>query len=172
MRAKTALGGLVLWHGDPVPECRLDRRHRAAPASGSEIRRGLSTCWRCGALLALGSAKKLDLRSHAKTLNDLHLAQLLARSPNIIDLNLHGCTLLTDTALDKVAQYCSHLVAINISCVPGVGADAVERMCGSMVGLQSLDLGGCRSISEVDLVSRFGKYMDLGEEDGLDQVQG
>ena len=132
----------------------------------------VSTCWRCGALLALGSAKKLDLRSHAKTLNDLQLAQLLARSPNIIDLNLHGCTLLTDTALDKVAQYCSHLVAINISCVPGVGADAVERMCGSMVGLQSLDLGGCRSISEVDLVSRFGKYMDLGEEDGLDQVQG
>lgn len=132
----------------------------------------VSTCWRGGALLALGSATKLDLRSHAKTLKDLQLAQLLARSPNIIDLNLHGCTLLTDTALDKVAQYCSHLVAINISCVPGVGADAVERMCGSMVGLQSLDLGGCRSISEVDLVSRFGKYMDLGEEDGLDQVQG
>jgi hypothetical protein len=132
----------------------------------------VSTGWQCGALLALGSSTHLDLRSHAKTLNDLQLAQLLARCPHIVDLNLHGCTLLTDAALNKVAQYCSHLVAINISCVPGVGADAVERMCGSMVGLQSLELGGCRSISEADLVSRFGKYMDLGEEDGLDQVQG
>jgi len=132
----------------------------------------VSTSWRCGALLALGSATNLDLRSHAKTLDDLQLAQLLARCPHIVDLNLHGCTLLTDAALNKVAQHCSHLVAINISCVPGVGADAVERMCGSMIGLQSLELGGCRSISEVDLVSRFGKYMDLGEEDGLDQVQG
>ena len=172
-RRRGALGGLVA--GMEIPSLNADSIAaivQLLPLAQRYAVARVSTCWRCGALLALESATKLDLRSHAKTLNDLQLAQLLARSPNIIDLNLHGCTLLTDTALDKVAQYCSHLVAINISCVPGVGADAVERMCGSMVGLQSLDLGGCRSISKVDLVSRFGKYMDLGEEDGLDQVQG
>lgn len=132
----------------------------------------VSTSWRCGVVLALGSATHLDLRGHAKSLNDLQLAQLLTRCPHIVDLNLHGCTLLTDAALDELAQHCSRLVALNISCVPGVGADALERMCSGMAALQSLELGGCRNISEVDLVSRFGKYMELGEEDGLDQVQG
>ena len=131
----------------------------------------VSTTWRCSAALALGSATHLDLRTHAKTLNDLQLTQLLVRCPNVIDLNLHGCTLLTDAVLHVVAQHCSRLQSINFS-FTGVGADALERMCSSMAALQSLDLGGCRSIGEVELVSRFGRYMELGEEDGLDQVQG
>ena len=140
----------------------LAQRHSVAGVSGT---------WRCGAALALGSATHLDLRKHAKTLNDLQLTQLLVRCPNVIDLNLHGCTLLTDAVLHAVAQHCSRLQSINFS-FTGVGADALERMCSSMAALQSLDLGGCRSIGEVELVSRFGRYMELGEEDGLDQVQG
>ena len=131
----------------------------------------VSTRWRDGSGEALGGATRLDLRAHASALTDARLARLLARCPRALDLNLYACSRLTDDALAAIASHCEHLVSCNLSCVTGIGADALERMCGRLKALQSLELGGCR-IGEVDLVRRFGRFLELGEEDGLDQVQG
>jgi hypothetical protein len=128
--------------------------------------------WRDGSKLALSGTTRLDLRAYAPSLDDARLALVLSRCPRAVDLNLHACSLLTDEALTTIATHCTGLVSCNLSCVPGIGADALERMCGRLRSLQSLELGGCHKISEADLVLRFVRYLELGEEDGLDQVQG
>ena len=70
------------------------------------------------------------------------------------------------------------LVDINICCLPLVSADGVGSMCDALetasAALQSLELSGCTRIRETELVGRFGRFLELAdeEEDGLGACQG
>ena len=122
----------------------------------------------------LATRQHLDLRPFALTLTDEHLQSLLARAPLIKSLNIADCKLVTDASLDVLPTYCPMLTELNLACVPLVTAEAVERVvaaCGPK--LVSLELQGCRSISGVDMVSKFARFLEIDDdEDGLSKVQG
>ena len=93
---------------------------------------------------------------------------------NLRSINLAGASAVTSAGVSSLKE-CQKLEEINLSCGPSVSADALEALCQALPALQSLDLGGClgNSCSEDQVVRRFGRYLDLeDDEDGLNQVQG
>lgn len=144
----------------------------------------VSRAWREASATALSSVAHLDLRYASSQLSDELFLDLLRRPPSgawpcLISVNLAGCALLSDAALQGFSRkLMPKLVDINICCLPLVSADGVGSMCDALetasAALQSLELSGCTRIRETELVSRFGRFLELAdeEEDGLGACQG
>ena len=151
----------------------------------------VSRAWREASATALSSVVHLDLRFAATELSDEKLLHLLRRPPSgawpcLLSVNLAGCALISDSGLQGFGRkLMPTLVDINICCLPLVSADGVGAMCEALesasaapdnlaCSLQSLELSGCTRIRETELVSRFGRFLELAdeEEDGLGACQG
>jgi len=134
----------------------------------------VSQLWHAAAAEALSSVLVLDLKPFATRLTDEVLDDLLARAPLLRELNLSSCVRVTDAGLASVARRCPLLEDLNLACLPLVTADGVSAVtdaCGSR--LTSLELAGCSSISESELLRRFHRFLELDDdEDGLAKVQG
>ncbi|OLQ03336.1 hypothetical protein AK812_SmicGene13680 [Symbiodinium microadriaticum] len=86
-------------------------------------------------------------------------------------VNLCNCRQVTDAGLLQLLA-CPTVTALNLSCMPAITADGVEKLCNALP-IQSLELSGCSRIREVDLVKRFGRFIEFDDdEDGLNKVQG
>ena len=133
----------------------------------------VSRLWRAAAADAFASLPCLDLRPHAPQLTDEVLSSLLAKTPGVHALNLSTCTRLTDQGLRPLPAACPALSSLNLSCthLSGPAVSLVVDSLGSR--LQELELAGCSSISEAELVGRFSRFLELDDdEDGLAKVQG
>lgn len=126
--------------------------------------------WSAASSHLLGGLGELPLHRYAK-LTDAGLLSLLRRCPRVVDVNLSGCSHITDDGVQGLAR-CVMLKHLNLSCLPLVAAGSIDAVCKS-TPLVSLDLGGCVQVSELDLRTRFSEYLELDDdEDGLGQVQG
>ncbi|CAJ1342459.1 unnamed protein product [Effrenium voratum] len=142
----------------------------------------LSTSWRKAAVEWLQRLQQLSLAPYSQRVDDDALLALVRHCVCLQEVNLCGCC-ITDRGLQgllrcgkagRVAaeRACRQLSSLNLSCLPRISADALEELCAQLP-VQWLELSGCTGIREVDLVRRFGRFMDLDEdEDGLNKVQG
>ena len=136
-----------------------------------------ATCrlWRDAAAEALWAREALDLRasSGASPLSDDELGALVARAPSLRFLNLSSCEALTDAGLAHLKGL-AHLRSLNLASLPKVTADGVAAVVDAIgAELTDLELGGCSAIGSAELVRRFGRFLELDEdEDGLAKVQG
>eukprot|EP00310_Coccolithus_braarudii_P026084 CAMPEP_0183340554 /NCGR_PEP_ID=MMETSP0164_2-20130417/7068_1 /TAXON_ID=221442 /ORGANISM="Coccolithus pelagicus ssp braarudi, Strain PLY182g" /LENGTH=173 /DNA_ID=CAMNT_0025510713 /DNA_START=15 /DNA_END=536 /DNA_ORIENTATION=+ len=127
--------------------------------------------WEAASRHLLGVISELPLHQFAATMTDDCLHALLHRCPIITEVNLADCKRITDTGL-LALRHCRRLQSLNLSFVSAVSADAIEKVCHA-TSMRSLDLGGCTQLSELELCTRFGAYLELDEdEDGLSKVQG
>lgn len=133
----------------------------------------VSHTWRRTALEALEHRRTLDLTPFRLTITDEYLTALVARMPEVRHVNISGCSKLGDASLTALKS-CRHLTELNLSCLTQIHADFVADVVDTIGDtLSSLELAGCRSISEYELVSRFGRFLELDDdEDGLSKVQG
>ena len=121
------------------------------------------------------SMQTLDLRPYASEMTDEAFARIIARVPLLRELNLSGCSKLSDAALAHLRPESLPLLCdLNLTCVPSVTAAAVGAVADAYGSkLVALELSGCVSISEADLVSRFSRFLELDDdEDGLGACQG
>ena len=132
----------------------------------------VSQLWRMAATEAFSSVLELDLRPFAANLSDEMLDALLSKTPMLRELNLSSCGRITDRGLACLPRRCPHLRDLNLACNPLVTADGVAAIADEL-SLTGLELAGCRSIPEAELVRRFARFLELDEdEDGLAKVQG
>ncbi|CAJ1417499.1 unnamed protein product [Effrenium voratum] len=130
----------------------------------------LSTSWRKAAVEWLQRLQQLSLAPYSQRVDDDALLALVRHCVCLQEVNLCGCC-ITDRGLQGLLR-CGKLSSLNLSCLPRISADALEELCAQLP-VQWLELSGCTGIREVDLVRRFGRFMDLDEdEDGLNKVQG
>ena len=79
---------------------------------------------------------------------------------------------MTDNGLAAVVANCHRLCSLNLGCMPSVSACGVSALCDALP-IRDLELGGCTAIREAELVSLFGRFMELDDdESGLSKVQG
>ncbi|CAE7222673.1 Fbxl20 [Symbiodinium sp. KB8] len=127
--------------------------------------------WRCAVFQALAQLRQLSLAPYAARVDDAVLATLLPRCERLDQVNLCNCRQVTDAGLLQLLA-CPTVTALNLSCMPAITADGVEKLCNALP-IQSLELSGCSRIREVDLVKRFGRFIEFDDdEDGLNKVQG
>ena len=90
--------------------------------------------------------------------------------------DLASCAAITDRGIASLGSAaCRHLRDLNLACLPRVTADGVACIAESLgvAQLVSLELGGCTAISSAELITRFGPWLELDDdEDGLAKVQG
>ena len=139
----------------------------------------VSRAWREASAVALANVKHLDMR--CSVLDDARLCELLDRPPHgawpaLLSINLAGCAQLTDSGLQIwCSERMPQLRDINLSCCPRISADGVSRLVDALGShLESLELAGCTSIPESELLHRFGRFLELADEDedGLGACQG
>ena len=71
---------------------------------------------------------------------------------------------MTDAGIAAICTHCSQLTSLNLGCVRSVSAGAVSALC-DILPIIDLELGGT-SIREADMVSLFGRYLELDDESG------
>ena len=136
----------------------------------------VSHAWREAALLSLATAwQDVDLRRFADRADDEAVRRIVSATPLLRSLNLSNCVHVTDAALAHLRPRSSPLLTeLNLACMPLITADAAEAVVDAYgPQLVALELSGCRRIGAAELVRRFGRFLELDEdEDGLSKVQG
>merc|ERR1712113_100142 len=117
--------------------------------------------WGAASNYLLGGLGELQLHRYAE-LTDNGLLSLLRRCPRVVDVNLSGCFHITDTGVLGLSR-CSMLTHLNLSCLPLVTAGSVDAVCKA-APILSLELGGCVQVSEVELRTLFGDYLELDDD--------
>ena len=147
----------------------LSRLSLAEQCHAAEI----NAAWRDASISSLGTAASLDLSMHAGYVTDDTLAELLSKFPRLKTLNVANCKKISDVGLAKLPQLCPLLVDVNVACLPLITADGVAQAVEGLPKLDALELAGCSGISAADMMSRFGRWLELEEdEDGLTACQG
>ena len=143
---------------------------QSTPVPSLAAASAVSHLWRVAASDAFSSVHALVLRPYAASLSDEMLDTLLAKTPMLRELNLSTCNLITDGGLACLPSRCPLLRDLNLACNPHVTANGVAAIADQLTGLE---LAGCRSISEFELVRQFARFIELDDdEDGLAKVQG
>lgn len=160
--------GVVEASADALPSIlsHLPAEERAGVAS-------VSQAWRDGSTSSLLELQRLDLRSRPEV-TDGEVLAMLARAPNVRELNVAGCRSLTDGMLAALPGQCPRLRSLNVACVPRLSAAAASAALGGLPSLAEFECAGCfAGIGADELASRFGAFLELDDdEDGLGKCQG
>jgi|TARA_B100000524_G_scaffold348097_1_gene251611 hypothetical protein len=127
--------------------------------------------WQAVVHANLAELTSLNLQQQ-RDLTDAQLGVLASRCPRVCEVNLSGSRCIGDDGLATLVQ-CTLLRSLNISCLPNVTSDGVERATRPFgEQLVSLELGGCTAL-DADLATRFSRWVEIdSDEDGLFKVQG
>ena len=134
----------------------------------------VSQLWHEAVAEVHGSTGSLDLSPFAAHMNDELLVGIVSRVPLLRELNVSSCVRITDKGIACLPRLCPGLYSINLACLPLITADGVSAVSDALgAQLTSLELAGCSAISEAALIQRFGRFLELDDdEDGLAKVQG
>ena len=133
----------------------------------------VNLAWRDASCSFLGNVASLDLSKHAGYVTDTTLAEVLSKFPRIKTLNLANCKAISDVGLAELPRRCPLLADLNIACLPLLTADGISRAVEELPKLDSLELAGCSGIPPAQMVSRFGRWLELDDDDdGLNACQG
>jgi hypothetical protein len=134
----------------------------------------VSLAWRQASSVSLAGLCEVDLRPYAGSATDATLAVLCARCHQLRILTVSGCAQITDAGLARV-EGCGALVELNLACLPRITEEGVARVVDGLAErLVTLDLAGCTAISARAMQGRFGRFLELEEDDddGLGACQG
>jgi len=94
--------------------------------------------------------QKLNLAHSSVT--DLGVRFFATRAPDLVDINLQGCSKITDQALSVIAQFCKGVRVLNLSGCDKITDYAVQIIAQeSKSSLEELYLNECRQISSAVL---------------------
>lgn len=90
------------------------------------------------------------------TLEDARMAKICAMFPHLVTLNLQGCPLLTDSALNSIARL-HRLTHLSLACPQGIpsgiqGGHTEVCWLGALPQLRDLNLSGCESLVDDALI--------------------
>ncbi|CAI9115579.1 OLC1v1016512C1 [Oldenlandia corymbosa var. corymbosa] len=95
----------------------------------------------------------LDLSKSFK-LTDYSLYALAHGFPNLVRLNISGCSAFSDSALAYLARFCRKLKFLNLcGCVRGATDTALKALGYYCNQLQSVNLGWCEKIGDAGVTS-------------------
>ncbi len=97
--------------------------------------------------LKSAEVRHLDLSRFSPSINDEQLQEYLDRFPNLKGLKIAGCHLLTDAALQYIAEKCPKLQHLNISFCRFTGA-ALQQVADRYPHLQSLKIRHCWELTD------------------------
>lgn len=125
---------------------------------------GVCKSWRAQVWAALSERQKLDLYAYRSRVDDDGLRAIVRWSPGLQVVNCCGCVLLTDAALDALAEHCARLRDLNLSCVRAWTFDGVRSLCERLPGIRDLQLSGC-AIDASLMRKHFSHLLELEDED-------
>ncbi|MCF7899175.1 hypothetical protein K9L05_00815 [Candidatus Babeliales bacterium] len=85
-----------------------------------------------------------------KNINDEQLQQILKKYPNIRSVDLSGCTQITDTGLQSLAN-CHKLRHLNLSFCNKITVASLILILDAPCNLKTIDITGCTQITDANL---------------------
>jgi hypothetical protein len=126
--------------------------------------RGIDKCWHEQVQVMLSERRQLDLYEYRDCVDDNGLSAIVRLTPELEVVSCCGCALLTNAALDALANSCTHLRDVNLSCVRAFTFEGVRAFCERLLGLRDLQLSGC-AIDAGLMRKHFGHLLELEDED-------
>ena len=86
-----------------------------------------------------------------EALGDEAISELVTHNPMLTSLDIAHCLRVTDFGVAKIAYHCHAIRELNIASCPITG-EAILRLAGASIALESLNVSGCESITVPSLV--------------------
>lgn len=125
--------------------------------------RGIDKCWHEMVRVVLSERRHLDLFEYRHRVDDDGLRAIVRLSPDLEVVSCCGCALLTNAALEALADNCARLRDVNLSCVRSFTFEGVHALCERLLVVRDLQLSGC-AIDAGLMRKHFGHLLELEDE--------